>query len=180
MGDAGVGHVVHNNGVEANWPSFISAVCGSAGKNKWMKIDVFVSNMLKYVADQSKEKALAQQHNYGTHRFWIYPEKSLQQWQSIQLLTNMVALLEFFHLLQPVRGQVKWKCSCKDFFRDGICTHTTLFAMLWYPDCQVPDEYSAVKVPTRPSSRRPGVFATISAKPTFEEMIPRAQGTVYT
>ncbi len=34
-------------------------------------------------------------------------------------------------------------------------------------------EYSAVKVPTRPSSRRPGVFATISAELTFEEMTPR-------
>jgi hypothetical protein len=55
MGDAGVGHAAHNNGVEVNLPSFISAVCGSAGKNKWMKIDLFVGNMLKYVADQSKE-----------------------------------------------------------------------------------------------------------------------------
>jgi hypothetical protein len=45
--------------------------------------------------------------------------------------------------------------------------------MLLYPDCQVPDEYSAVKVPTRPSSRCPSVFATISAEPTFEEMTPR-------
>jgi hypothetical protein len=260
MGDAGVGHVAHNNGVEGNRPSFISAVCGSAGKNKWMKIDVFVGNMLKYVADQSKEKALAQMHNYGTHRFLIHPEMSLQQWQSIQLLdirmlqhayiygsedkrrrwrrwfdtladiegpqrrppggalltqqiqifhdkhtlpeinrmeienivvlsmlllraldlegqlehrtaqlfsdkvdhmkrlyydlvvdpatvvdkhsgitiTDMVALLESFHLLQPVRGEGRWKCNCKEFFRDGICTHATLFTMLWYPDCQVP------------------------------------------
>jgi hypothetical protein len=50
-----------------------------------MKIDVFVGNMLKYVADQGKEQALAQQHNYGTHRFLIHPEMSPQQWQSIQL-----------------------------------------------------------------------------------------------
>ncbi len=88
MGDAGVGHVAYNNGVEGNlnWHSFILAVCGSAGKNKCMRIDVFVGNMLKYVADQSKERALAQLHTYGTHRFLIYPEMSPQQWHSIQLL----------------------------------------------------------------------------------------------
>ena len=61
--------MAHNNGVEGNWPAFIMAVCGSAGKNKNMKMDVFVGNMLKYVSDQSKEKALAQQHTYGTHLF---------------------------------------------------------------------------------------------------------------
>ncbi len=88
-------------------------------------------------------------------------------------VTDMVALLESFNLLQPVRDQGKWKCNCKEFFRDGICTHTTLFTMLWYPNCQVPDEYSAVKIPTRPSSRRPGVFSNISAEPTFKEMTPR-------
>jgi hypothetical protein len=86
MGDAGVGSVAHNNGVEGNWPSFILAVCGSAGKNKCMRIDVFVGNMLKYVADQSKERALPQLHTSGTHRFLIYPEMSPQQSQSIQLL----------------------------------------------------------------------------------------------
>ncbi len=62
-------------------------------------------------------------------------------------VTEMVALLESFHLLQPVRDEEKWKCNCKEFFRDGICVHTTLFTMMWYPDCQVPDEYSAVKIP---------------------------------
>ena len=50
---------------------------GQQAKNKWMKIDVFVGNMLKYVADQSKEKALAQLHNYGTHRFLIHPEMTM-------------------------------------------------------------------------------------------------------
>ncbi len=82
-GDAGVGHVAHNNGVEGNGPAFIFAVCGTAGKNKCMKIDVFVGNMLKYVSDQSKERALAQLHTYG---FFMYPAMSPQQWQAIQLL----------------------------------------------------------------------------------------------
>jgi hypothetical protein len=38
---------------------------------------------------------------------------------------DMLALLESFHLLQPVRGEERWKCNCKEFFRDGICVHTT-------------------------------------------------------
>jgi hypothetical protein len=42
--------------------------------------------------------------------------------------------------------------------------------MMWYPDCQVPDEYSAVKIPPRLSSRKPGVFAPGSAEPTFQDM----------
>ncbi len=50
--------------------------------------------------------------------------------------------------------------------------HTTLFTMMWYPDCQVPDEYSAVKIPPRLSSRKPGVFAPVSAEPTFQDMTP--------
>ena len=40
-------------------------------------------------------------------------------------VTDMVALLESFHLLQPVRGEERWKCNCKEFFRDGICIHST-------------------------------------------------------
>ncbi len=52
MGDAGVGHVAHNNGVEGNWPAFILAVCGIVGKNKCMKTDIFVGNMLKYVRSE--------------------------------------------------------------------------------------------------------------------------------
>jgi hypothetical protein len=43
---------------------------------------------------------------------------------------------------------------------------------MWYPDCQVPDEYSAVKIPPRLSSRKPCVFACVSAEPTFEDMTP--------
>ena len=47
---------------------------------------VAVRFLLKYVTDQSKERALAQLHTYGTHRFLIYPVMSPQQWQAIQLL----------------------------------------------------------------------------------------------
>jgi hypothetical protein len=107
IGDAGVGHVAHNNGVEGNWPAFIMAVCGSAGKNKNMKMDVFVGNMLKYVSDQSKEKALAQQHTYGTHLFLSNPEMSPQQWQSIQHLD--IRLLEHAHIYGSEDKRRKWR-----------------------------------------------------------------------
>ena len=33
VGDAEVGGVAHNNGVEGRWPSFTQAVCGAAGES---------------------------------------------------------------------------------------------------------------------------------------------------
>ena len=80
---------------------------------------------------------------------------------------DMLSLLDTFNLIQPDIGG--FKCNCKEFFRDGICWKTILFKMLWYPDCTVPDKYSVVKIPARPSSRRPGVFETARAEPTFQD-----------
>ena len=57
IGDAGVGHCAHNNGVEGHWPGFTSAVCGSGGKSKSLKVDIMVGNTIKYVHDVSKETA---------------------------------------------------------------------------------------------------------------------------
>ncbi len=71
-----------------------------------MKIDVFVGNMLKYVADQSKEMTLAQLHTYGTHRFLIYPEMSPQQWQSIQLLD--IRMLQHAYIFGSEDKRRKW------------------------------------------------------------------------
>jgi hypothetical protein len=45
---------------------------------------------------------------------------------------NMLAAQEMFHnnnnfhLLQPVRGDGSWKCNCKEYFRDGICSYSIL------------------------------------------------------
>ncbi len=107
MGDAGVGHVAHNNGVEGNWTAFILAVCGTAGKNKCMKIDVFVGKMLKDVSDQSKKMALAQLHTYGTHFFLMYPAMSPQQWQAIQLLD--IRMLGHAYIYGSEDKRRKWR-----------------------------------------------------------------------
>jgi hypothetical protein len=76
-------------------------------------------------------------------------------------LAHMLSLIDSFHLLQPVRGGggTAFKCNCKEFFRDGICVDSTLFKMLWFPDHVVPGKFSAVQIPERTTSRRPGVFA---------------------
>jgi hypothetical protein len=57
MGDAGIGYTAHNNDVEGNWQHFTQAVCGSAGKSKQLRLDVFADNMIKYIQDISKETA---------------------------------------------------------------------------------------------------------------------------
>ncbi len=72
-----------------------------------MRIDVYVGNMLKYVADQSKERALAQLHSYGTHCFFIYPEMSPQQWQSIQLLD--IRMLQHVYIYGSEDKRRKWR-----------------------------------------------------------------------
>ena len=63
--------------------------------------------MLKYVAEQSKEKALAQLHNYGTHRFLIHSEMSPQQWQSIQLLD--IRMLQHAYIYGSEDKRRKWR-----------------------------------------------------------------------
>ncbi len=88
-------------------PLFILAVCGTAGKNKFMKIDVFVGNMLKYVSDQSKERALAQLHTYGTHRFLSNPAMSPQQWQAIQHLD--ICMLWHAYIYGSENKRRKWR-----------------------------------------------------------------------
>ncbi len=70
MGDSGIGHTAHNNGVEGNRPHFTQAVCGSAGKSKQLRLDVFAGNMIKYNKDISKETASKHMHYYGSHRFF--------------------------------------------------------------------------------------------------------------
>ena len=85
-------------------------------------------------------------------------------------------MIDSFHLLQPVRDKIAFKCNCKDFFLCGICPHSTLFKMVWYPDETVPDEYSAVMIAHRASSRRPGVFD--KSEPTFQDK-PSAQKQVW-
>ncbi len=77
---------------------------------------------------------------------------------------DMLSLIDTFHLLQPVGGGTSLKCNCKEFFRDGICCDRSLYKVLWFPDHVVPDAYSAVQIPERNTSRRPGVF-----EPTFQD-----------
>ena len=82
---------------------------------------------------------------------------------------DMLTGVDTFRLLQPVRGGTSWKCNCKEYFRDGICIDSVLFTMIWNPDCKVPDKYNSAKIPTRPSSRRPGVFSPVRDEPTFQD-----------
>ena len=298
IGDAGVGHVAHNNGVEGRWPKFSLAVCGSAGKSKQLKLDVMAGNMIKYIGDSSREAALKQVKDQGSHRFLRDPELTPKQWHAVQFLdirilqhaslytseanrriwrrmvgklsqiegpqqtppggalitqqiqiyndehgvvdinrmdieciiapsmmglraldmdgrfnthdtlsarlshlsaiyydlmaspdeiatlhpgitaVDMLSLIDTFHLLQPVRGGTSFKCNCKEFFRDGICCDSTLFKMLWFPDHVVPDKYSAVQIPDRTTSRRPGVFARERDEPTFQTKV-KAKGQVW-
>ena len=91
-------------------------------------------------------------------------------------VSEMLTLIDSFHLLQPVRGEIAFKCNCKDFFLCGICPHSTLFKMVWYPDETVPDDCSVVKIAHRASTRRPGVFD--KSEPTFQDK-PTAQKQVW-
>ena len=81
---------------------------------------------------------------------------------------DMLSLIDTFHLLQPVRGGASLKCNCKEFSRDGVCVDSTLFKMLWFPDHVVPGKFSAVQIPDRTSSRRPGVFDKQRDELTFQ------------
>jgi hypothetical protein len=80
-----------------------------------MKIDVFAGNMLKYVSDQSKERALSQLHTYGTHRFLSNPamspalslRDSPQQWQAIQHLD--IRMLGHAYIYGSEDKRRKWR-----------------------------------------------------------------------
>ncbi len=86
MGDAGIGHTPHSNGVEGNWPHFTQAVCDSAGKSRQLHLDVFAGNMIKYITDISKETALKHLQAYGSHRFLVNPQLLPRQWKALQNL----------------------------------------------------------------------------------------------
>ena len=74
--------------MEGRWPSFTQAVCGSAGKSRKIKVDVFVANMMRYIADESIETAKKQIDEFGSHRFLRDPEMEPRQWSTLQLLDS--------------------------------------------------------------------------------------------
>ncbi len=107
IGDAGVGHVAHNNGIEGRWPAFTNAVCGAAGKSKQLKVDVFVGNMIKYIGDVSTETASKQIKLFKTHRFLSAAEMTPSQWSNLQLID--IRVLEHAHLYGSQAILKEWR-----------------------------------------------------------------------
>jgi hypothetical protein len=86
--------------------------------------------------------------------------------------TEMLSMIDDHHLLQPCAGEPHFKCNCKEHFQYAmiaICPHSNLVKMLWFPDCQVPEDYSVALVPSRHKQRRPGVFDTVPGESTFQD-----------
>ena len=97
-------------------------------------------------------------------------------------LEDYVELQESFHLLQPLEERwgkwVVFKCTCKLFFADGCCGHTTAMALLYDPSLEFPAKYSSQKLPSCcKSTRKPSAWASPSveeeAKPKKPVWAPR-------
>jgi hypothetical protein len=104
----------------------------------------------------------------------IYKEKFKKyvphfQQQEPHFKCNCKEHIEDHHLLQPCAGEPHFKCNCKEHFQYAVCPHSNLVKMLWFPECQVSEDYSVALIPSRHKQRRPGVFATVSAEPTFQD-----------
>ncbi len=73
IADAGVSGVPNGCGPESKWEKLTRAVCGNSGKTKSLKVDIFVSGLVKFIADISKETAIQQIKEFKTHRFLNAP-----------------------------------------------------------------------------------------------------------
>ncbi len=67
MADSGVGGVPNGCGPESKWEKLTRAVCGNSGKTKSLKVDVFVSSLVKFIADISMETAIEQIKEFKTN-----------------------------------------------------------------------------------------------------------------
>jgi hypothetical protein len=94
--------------------------------------------------------------------FVVNPQEFAEMYPDMSA-TEILSMIEDRHLLQPCAGGSRTKCNCKEHFQYAICTHSNLVKMLWFPECQVPKEYSVALIPSRQNHHHgPGVFAAVS------------------
>ena len=79
MADSGVGGEPNGCRPESKWKKLTRAVCGDSGKNS-LKMEVFVSGLIKFISDISKETAIDQLQNFGEHRFLSTPKPTPAIW----------------------------------------------------------------------------------------------------
>ncbi len=79
-------------GPESKWEKLTRAVCGNSGKTKSLKVEIFVSGLVKFIADISKETAIEQIKEFKTHRFLNAPVPTSAMWESV-FLTDVHILL---------------------------------------------------------------------------------------
>ena len=62
-----------------------------------------------------------------------------------------IELHKLCYLLDPLEewwGKwVTWKCMCESFFRNGICGHSTLMALMYDKTLEFPGEWSTQQLP---------------------------------
>ena len=92
IADSGVGGVPNGCGPESKWDKLTWAVCCNSSKTKPLKVDVFVSGLVKFIADISKETAIEQIKEFKTHRFLNAPVPTSVMRESV-FLTDVRILL---------------------------------------------------------------------------------------
>jgi hypothetical protein len=92
IADSGVGGVPNGCGPESKWEKLTRVVCGNSGKTKSLKVEIFVSGLVKFIADISKETAIEQMKEFKTHRFLNAPVPTSAMWESV-FLTDVRILL---------------------------------------------------------------------------------------
>ena len=75
-----------------------------------------------------------------------------------------IELHESCYLLEPLEERwgkwVTWKCMCEGFFRNGICGHSTLMALLYDATLEFPGEWSTQQLPgSANKKKKPSAWA---------------------
>ena len=75
-----------------------------------------------------------------------------------------IELHESCYLLEPLEERwgkwVTWKCMCESFFRNGICGHSTLMALMYDKTLEFPGEWSTQQLPgSAKKNRKPSAWA---------------------
>ena len=112
IADSGVGGVPNGCGPESKWEKLTRAVCGNSGKTKSLKMEVFVSGLIKFISDISKETAIDQLQEVGTHRFLNPPKPTPAIWGAVLPKSHFIALTDSSQS-RDAEGMVRFRRSAQ-------------------------------------------------------------------
>jgi hypothetical protein len=86
----------------------------------------------------------------GITIFVVKPQEFAEKYP-VMRATYILSMIEDHHLLQAAAMCLRttYKMQLQGALLVAIFLHSNLVEMLWFPECQVPEEYSVTLIPSR-------------------------------